>query len=461
MNTALVVLLPGLLSWAWIVNSGSLAAAFCQVYLPVLLILPDYYTLPIDGLPDPSFNQCAILPIGIVLCWRAFVKREWKISLLDFAIVLFLAWQIVSELYSVGFKNVPDIVFELGTLAVFPYMAGKTLIEQTGYRVRVVRRFVWCLFLVCILSLYEFRMGVSPFRPLIGRFFPGQDPGWFTQLRWGFGRIAGPYGHAITAAVVIGVAYILQRWLSSTGRWERDFKWARELPISKSTIIAGGVLMGLFMTLSRGPWLGVVTGAVLASVGLSKNRRRALKRALLILIVGGLALYGAGKAYLDGVSAFEGVEEQASAEYRAILIAQYEDIVMQSPIFGWGHANWPQVPGMRSIDNNFLFVALGNGLVGLGLFLVLFCVGLWRIFAKAYFTEHLAPEDRAFQFTLFGVLVVIAVSTGTTFIGSELYPPFFLFLGWSEACVLSEPSESEDYVEEAPAQEFGLMGVIA
>ena len=461
MNTAVIVLIPGLLS-LWIASTQSLAMAFVQVYLPVLLILPDYYTLPIDSFPDPSFNQCAMLPIGIGLCWKALVKGEWKFSLPDFAVIAFLAWQVVAELYNVGFKTTPDLLFDLGTLAVFPYMAGKTLIEQSGLRPQFLRRFVWAVFLVCLLSTYEFRMGVSLIRPVLGRFFPGQNPAWVTQLRWGYGRIAGPYGHAITMAVFVGVAYVLHRWLSRAGVWERSFRWAGGLPFSKSQILTAGLLGGLFMTLSRGPWLGVVAGVVIASVGLHDNRKRALKHAFLILIMGGAVFYQAGKMYLEGVSAFEGVEEQASAAYRAILIGQYEDIVMQSPIFGWGRANWPEVPGMKSVDNNYLFVALGCGLVGLGLFIVLFCLVLWRIFASGFFSENLPPEERAFHFTLVGVLIVIGVSTGTTYIGSIMYPMVFLLLGLSEACVLNKRSEMEEEDMGTPeVPEYRLMRVVA
>jgi O-antigen ligase len=459
--TELIVLVPGILAW-WMLSKRSLAEAFLLVYVPVFLMLPDYYTLPVPSAPDPSFLQACILPIGAGLCWNAFVKREWKVTILDFAVIVFLGWQVVCELYNNRQEEMPDLVFDLVTLAILPYMAGKTLIEQTGLRAQVARRFVWAVFLVCLLSIYEFRMGVSLFRPALGSFFPGQVSQWVTQVRWGFGRIAGPYGHAISMAVFVGVAYLLHRWLSRAGEWEKKFRWMGSHPFTKPQLITWGLIAGLFMTLSRGPWLGAIAGGILAAVGLKRNRGRALVRALLILVIGGAVLYYAGQAYLEGVSAFEGVEEQASAAYRAILIGQYEDIVMQSPIFGWGRANWPKVVGMPSIDNNYLFIALGTGLTGLVIFSLTYLLAIWRIFWSGFAARHLSREERDFRFTMFGILVSIALSTATTYISAHMYPLFFALLGWSEACVMAQPAVAEVRRIAAPAvAEFPMMRVVA
>jgi O-Antigen ligase len=461
MSTDAIVLLAGLLSW-WVASQRSVAAAFLLVYLPVLLVLPDYYTLAMSGLPELSFNQSAILPIGAIVLWRAVVKRQWTVSPVDYAIAAFLGWQVISEIYNLG---TPDrrLCFDLLTLAVFPYMAGKTLIEPQGLRGPFARRLVWSIFLVSLISVWEFKMGVSLFRPVIGVFFPGgMNATWVTQVRWGFGRTAGPYGHAITMGVFVGVGYVIHRWLCLAGLWEPTFKWAKDLPFSKSQVLTGGLLAGLFMTLSRGPWLGVAAGAVLASVGARDNHRRALKRAVVALSVSGVILYTAGSMYLSGVSAFEGVEEQASAQYRAILIGAYEDIVMQRPVMGWGRANWPQLQEMKSIDNNYLFVALGSGLIGLGLFLIMLVISVWRIFASGYLNSALSREERMFRFTLFGAILVIALSTTTTYIGSVMYPLTFLLFGWSEGCLLTSAEEFVESPERWPAEEgFRLMRVVA
>ena len=89
MNPEAIVLLPGIIS-LWFATTRSLEAAMFSVYLPVLMLIPDYFRMPIDGLPDPGFGQATILPIGIGLCWIAFVRREWRFSALDFFVVAFV-----------------------------------------------------------------------------------------------------------------------------------------------------------------------------------------------------------------------------------------------------------------------------------------------------------------------------------------------------------------------------------
>ena len=458
MNPEAIVLLPGIIS-LWFATTRSLEAAMFSVYLPVLMLIPDYFRMPIDGLPDPGFGQATILPIGIGLCWIAFVRREWRFSTLDFFVIAFVGWEFTSDLYNIGYKEAQNALFNSLTLAVFPYMVGKALIEPTGLRTKFARRFVWLLFLVCVISLYEFKMGDSLFRPLVTPFFPGQNSGTFTQMRWGFGRIAGPYTHAILMCSILGIGYLLCRWLTISDQWERHFKWFGAIP--KSKILSFGLLAGMLMTMSRGPWIGAVCGGIIASIGTAFNRPRALRRAILILLGSGLILYVAGKAYLDGASAFEGIEEQASAAYRTILVDEYEAIVMQQPIAGWGLMNWPKVPGMPSIDNNYLFTALNSGLVGVALLLTMYAAAIWRLFASAYFVADMDPAERAFRFTMLGVVIGVAISLATVYLGAQLQPLSYLFLGWAEGCIVYHSAPEELRIEQPVAAGFGAMRVIA
>jgi hypothetical protein len=83
-----------------------------------------------------------------------------------------------------------------------------------------------------------------------------------------------------------------------------------------------------------------------------------------------------------------------------------------------------------------------------------------RLFASGFFIENMDPADRAFRFTMLGVVVATAISLGTVFLGSQLYPLLFLFLGWSEAVVIARPEPAEVFSED-PAVSFGFMKVIA
>jgi hypothetical protein len=76
----LIAILPGL--WALIVAfSKSPHKAFLDVYIPVLLCLPDYYRWVAPGIPDPSFSHAAVLPIILAAVCRGSLK--WRFSLGD------------------------------------------------------------------------------------------------------------------------------------------------------------------------------------------------------------------------------------------------------------------------------------------------------------------------------------------------------------------------------------------
>jgi hypothetical protein len=365
------------------------------------------------------------------------------VSALDFAVLAFVAWQVSSDLYNSGYKEAQNLLFDIVTLSIMPYMVGKSLIEPAGLRTVFARRFVWLLFLVSLISAIEFRFGVNPFKLLISYFFPDQQAGWILQTRWGFGRTAGPYGHAILMGGVATIAFLICRWLANARQWEPQFKWLSARPFSKSQVLTVGVAAGLGMTLSRGPWIGALCGIVLFSLGANFNRRIVRNRVLLMLLAAAGLMYYAGSSYLALTSVKYKYkytsEESSSVAYRAELIKQYTNIVEERPIAGWGRSKWPEVHGMSSIDNHYMLLALGSGFVGVGLFVLMLGIAAWRLFAGGFFPQRLDPADRSFRFTMLGVIIAIAICVASVYLGLQLQPLLFLFLGWSEACLVTRP----------------------
>ena len=152
--------------------------AFVDVYLPVLLLLPDYYRWPLPGLPDPTFNQAAILPVAALAIAR--FGRLWRFSFTDL-LVAGLAFSIgYSEYVNAGYAEAQNLMFDMAASVVLPYFCAKLLVEPLGLRTACARRIVWMLFLVSLISVYEFRFGTTPFRLLLDRFFPWQADGWAT-----------------------------------------------------------------------------------------------------------------------------------------------------------------------------------------------------------------------------------------------------------------------------------------
>ncbi len=429
--------LPALASLA-VATSTSVESAFFRVYLPVLLLLPDNYWW---GWPPLDFHQWAIVPIGLALCWWV-INGRWWLSLGDLPAFGFISWMIVSDLHSNGTVDIVKRFAIPITLGVFPYMAGKLLIEQSGMRNLIAKRFAFFVFIDSLISVYEFAHETNPFRHVFGRFFSSVDP-WFTQVRYGVGRTAGPFGHAILMGAILSIAILLHRYATHFGLWESRFRWFPKLGLKKSRLMLWGLVAGSIMTVSRGPWIAVVVGIIVASIGTAQNRRLALRRTVLIVVVGGSLIYWAGKAYVAGSKSYGPQEEVASAEYRTELWTEYGQIAMQQSFWGWGSLHWPHVKGMDSVDNWYLLVTIMYGLTGLTLFVTMLGVPIFRLIHKGMSEQNLAPDQRALLFTMSGILVSIGVAIATVFLGAQLYPILFLFLGWSEACLKATQTTSD------------------
>ncbi|HEX5228999.1 MAG TPA: O-antigen ligase family protein [Bryobacteraceae bacterium] len=431
-----LTLVPGLVA-AVLATMRSPAAAFLNVYLPVLLLLPDYYYYKIvQGLPQLSFAHAAILPIAVVMLARGI---RWRWSVADFLVLGFAVCLGFSEYWNAGYKEAQNLMFDLATSLVLPYAVTKALVEPLGLRAAFARRLAWMLFLVSVISLFEFRLGRNPFRMLLDPFFPGQAPGWVTTIRWGFGRIGGPYGHAILAGIMLLAGWRIARWLERSGQWEAKGVWNR-LPLPRGTVISLGLLGGLLMTMSRGPWIGAILATALGAIGRVASRKRALlvlgAGILLLGIPTGIALY----RYSAVGRAAAKTPAQETAAYRKELIDKYIAIALKHSAWGWGRNTWPKVGGMPSIDNYYLLLTLMYGLPSVAFFLSLEVAMPIRLIADALRRPSALPRGSSLPITLAGIYLGIAFALATVYMGTQVIPLFAMLTGWSEGYLLTQKS---------------------
>ena len=429
----IIAILPGLFA-AYIAFRKSPEIAFMDVYLPVLLLLPDYYRWVVPMLPDPTFNQATILPIIALYLPRAL--RQWKFSLNDFLVIAFASCIGYSEYVNAGYKEAQNLMFDMLASVVLPYMAAKGLIEPAGLRVPVAKRIVWLLFVISVISVFEFKMGMTPWQMTMNRLFPGQGEGWVTTFRYGFARIAGPYGHAILAGLILTIGYRLQRWLEWSGHWEPRFKKFRWLPSSKARLITLGLTGGVIMTLVRGPWMGGFVGAVLTGVGLAKDRKKALLVIGAGMVVVGVPLGSMFYSYASVGRANAKSTSQETAAYRYELLQKYFDIAAEKGTLGWGRNTWPKVDGMKSIDNYYLLLALMHGMIADSLFIVIVLGTAFRLVRFEMKRPRPKIRGSSFGFTLAGIFAGFAITVATVYVGLTAMPVFALMTGWAEGYMI-------------------------
>ncbi len=420
----IIVLIPAILCVSALFRS-SVSKTFQNIFLPVLLMLPTYYFWKVPALPPIDMDEAVLIPLTAGI----FLKhlKYWQISPMDLWMSVFLFTTCHADALKQRDTASTFQLFAAIFTAFIPYLAGKLLIEQHGERLATVKRLVFCLFLASLFSEYEYRMGRNPYQILMDRLLPDEQFGWKTQIRWGFGRVAGPFGQSELAGMMLLAGLVLALWLSYCNLWEPKFRHAPWLPFSKAHTIVFVLGLTLVLTQARGPWLGTLCAIPVAFIGRS---RRVLRSTILVVTFGaifGTILYMGMKAYTDAPTT---TNEQENATYRAHLIENYTPVVKAGGLWGWG-SEFPTEKGQVSIDNEYLFVAVTQGWAGFLAF-CLICLGSITNFISAILRSTNGME-RYFAFSLLGIFFGLMFTIATVFLGNQSYLLFFLLVGWSEA----------------------------
>lgn len=382
-----VTLIPGLLCAVVLWWRGT-RSAFLTVFLPVLLLLPANFFLELTHLPRLAFVDVTLLVLGAGL----LVKNglEWRFTRMDAVVALFVLSCGYSEWTHEG-------AWRAGALAVLeglvPYAAAKLLLRDRGTELEFIKRFAVLTGLAFVFGSFEFVFKENPYTKLWSHFYPGQWVGGATQIRWGFGRTSGPYTQSEFAGIIVMAALLFGLWFA---RWYSSRRSRGRLADSAywfAGLLAAVLLGSIYITQARGPWIGTIIAFIFASIGRSARplRRTLIVAALAVTVA--LPTYIALKEYTSGPRTDYGSEKE-TAQYRAELIDNYIPMAEQGGAWGLGRAI-PVVHGQTSIDNEFLFVWLVQGYVGLCTFILLLveCIA-------TFFRAGLLPTERLRSFVL-------------------------------------------------------------
>ena len=177
--------------------------------------------------------------------------------------------------------------------------------------------------------------------------------------------------------------------------------------------------LGLFSTVSRGPW-GATAFLVLAFTLTGKKVARKL---MLFVLIGLTALavlpsIPGGQKILN-LMPFIGKSEQFNVAYRQQLIPKSIEILNRSPLFGVFDARLEpemsdMVQGENIVDivNSYLNIALAYGYVGLTLYLWFFILVIYRVRKSMKYIRDKSSEEhlcgRSLLASNLGLLVVLS-----------------------------------------------------
>ncbi|NOS87938.1 MAG: O-antigen ligase family protein [Methylococcaceae bacterium] len=444
---AYIAYLPGFLAYV-VAKRYALQCAFIWVYLPVLLLLPDYYYAMTPGLPDPTASQSAAFALFLVFVAQG--APGYRFSYADVAVAAYAFAVSFSEYLATDYAAAQNLVFFELTSVLFPYLLAKSLIEPFYLRYTFAKSIVLCSSVVVLLNLFENRFGYNLWTTYWGRwFFPGQNENWVTTFRYGIARAAGPYAHCLVAGIMLAAAYRLQRWLQWSGAWPLKVKGLAWLPLfTPARFFTLMMLLGIASTLAKGPWLASIVAAGIVFIGRSKRKAAALKIVLAILVLVGVPLL---LALLDYASVGRGNavdDTQETAAYRYELVSEYMDVASEQLWWGWGLMKWPQMPKFESIDNHFLLTYLNHGVIAVSLLLGIMVVMMARLLWHGMSQPEQGPRGSSLAFTLAAIYLMYFIAVATVAMMYQSCTLFFLLTGLTDAHLRRDVLDSRQFLLE-------------
>jgi hypothetical protein len=437
---SIIILIPGILC-TLALFFRSPAWVFRSVVLPSILLLPLYYEWKVALLPPVDFADAVLLPLGIAMLIRCMAR--WRFSVLDIFLILFALSQAAGDRMLGQSTGSIFELFDSFTMVVVPYMAGKLLIEQDDARSATLKQIVMLIFAASLIGMYEFFGLNNPWRIAFGPFFKGETIPWATQMRGGFGRVSASFAQAEVAGMMIVYAILLAIYLGKNYHWGERFRSRAAIHLRKSSLVLMLLLLALYTTQSRGPELGLLFALPIAFIGRSRRVLRAAVLVVLLMIVcGGVAYEGLIKYASTNAPTSE---EQETAAYRAVLLEDYLPMAEHSGPWGLG-PHFPTIGKYKSVDNEYLFVALTDGYIGLGSFLVLCGGTLYNLVMAAAYNPH--KLDRAFAFTLLGLFLGTMVCIATVYLGFQPLIFFFMTIGWAQSVRVRDAPKAQVVFEQ-------------
>jgi len=426
-----IAYLPGILAY-YVAQNHSVQKAFIWVYIPSLLLLPDYFHAMTPGLPDPSFNQSASVALFFVFLQKG--KPGYKFSYTDLVVGFYAFAVSYSEFLASGYSDAQNLMFFELTSVLFPYIFTKSLVEPFNLRYDFAKSIVICLSIVFVLNVFENKFGYNLWQAYLGMFFPGQGMGWVTTFRFGLARAAGPYAHCLVDGVIMAVGYRLQRWLQWSDAWPEKIKQLAWIPkLSPAQVFTLMILGGVLSTLGKGQWLAGIVAAGITIIGRSKQRVLAMTIVIVVMIFVGIPLLIAFLSYASVGRANAKDDNQETACYRYELVTEYMDEASQHLWFGWGLMKWPEIAGFESIDNHFLLTYLNHGVIAVTLLLGIIFGMMGRLIVHGMKQPFSEPRGSSLAFTLAAIFLMYLIAVATVAMMYQSCTLFFIVTGLSES----------------------------
>ncbi len=395
---------------------------FIYYYLPVQILIPVYYqTKLVDGIPEMAFWSAVLLPIAFVWFFNQHCEG-YRFSLLELFIILHLLCVFGGEWHNTTYKEAQKVFYNDLTIRMIPFLMARAWFSDPDSRLKMFRVIVIIGAIVALFQLWEAVTWNNVFDMYLRRWWPKSVPWGARMMRGGIKRAAGPFGHPICAGYFFAMFTPLAVWL-----WKNDyFKVKKHGLWATCLCVVGGL-----SSYSRAPIAGILIGFVVIWYGWQE--RKTVPTMVLASLLTVLAILVAPKIieYINVDRSSAETEDQRNAAYRAELLENYDEVIAEKPLFGWGRFGVPVVKGQDSIDNEYLVIILQSGRVSYYAYLL--CI-VWVVIRLSFFVifkDPLTLEARLGWGLLAGV-VAAAFTQATVYSGTQTVQFFYILLGFAE-----------------------------
>ncbi|MCP4163562.1 MAG: O-antigen ligase family protein [Deltaproteobacteria bacterium] len=374
-----IILLPFIISTISLLNrSGS--QTFILVFIPTLTFLPVYFdTEIISGTPEIFFWSSALIPI--LISWAISNFKGYTYNHMDLIIFLYILVIFFGQWDNSNYKKAQKLMFNNLLAVFFPYLLTRIYCRDRMMLIKMIKIITYSGAIIAIFNLIEFRMFTNYFDRILRNIWPSYvmwDLG-MVMSRWGFKRAFGPFSHPIVSGYIYAFITPLAIWCYS----QNFFK---NLRLGKIVLFLN--FSGIITSLSRAPMIGFFIGLIIIYYGWSKSKA-AISAILVIVITIALIISAPVAIKYASVTRATAIDtEQRNVAYRKEMWQAYTEVVLEKPFLGWGRFSVPSVRGIKSIDSEYLGIALSSGVLALALYLLFLSGTLKTLFNSIHKKDH-------------------------------------------------------------------------
>jgi len=386
------------------------------VWLFFTVFIDSWIEIPMGaGIPDLSFSRFVIGFLGVLILAQASIgKFQFKrITWSEILIIVAVLGIVSAAPYSIAPGPTGVIQWSL-TMHFAPliiYFFTKNLVKDRKDLHQVLGVIALLGFVSGLYTIYEYTTGDVWFLPKgkdVHRLFRGGDEAGIRLIQGLMGG-SGPMGRALATTIPVTFYMFLEH--KKVDLWR--------FALGAMLIIQ---FVGIVIPLSRTPWYALMIALFVMQIFYPQFR----KVFIAIVFAGVIIIFGTWDQVSQSQAASRLDSNEESLDGRESRWTAGVNMFKAKPLRGWGFGRYEAISGrfrtdgsranFDAVENDYLYIAVGSGLVGLMPYILLIAVLL--VYSLQLFFKARAPDWSGFikaeTLTVFWAVIICLLLTSYT-----------------------------------------------